>query len=101
MVVFMFNWIKKYLKINQDSVKCRLFIHKVPEYENVEVFWAGKLGLQTNVFQKTIYKPTGDYLKKNPDYKGCMRLCITNVYVFRLMKAWQKLLIQYHGDMRP
>jgi hypothetical protein len=101
MIVFMFNWIQKYLKINQESIKLRLFIHKIPGYENIEVFWAGKLGLQTNVFQKTIYNQTGDYLNKNSDYKGCVRLYITNVYVFRLMKAWQKLLIQYHGDMRP
>jgi len=101
MVVFMFNWIQKYLKIDQIKIKCRLFIHKVSGYENIELFWAGKLGLQTSIFQQTIYKSTGYSVKKNPDYRGCMRLCITNVYVFRLMKAWQKLLIQYHGDMRP
>jgi hypothetical protein len=100
MVIFMHNWVQKYLKIEKARIKCRLFIHKVPGYENIELFWAGKLGLEPSLFMKTIYKPTKHTVKKNPDYKGCMRLSIANVYVFRLMRAWQKLLIQYYGDTR-
>lgn len=100
MVVFMYNWIQKYLKIDKNKIKCRLFIHKVLGYENIELFWAWKLGIESSLFMKTIYKPNKHSFKKNPDYKGCMRLSIANVYVFRLMRAWQKLLIQYYGDTR-
>jgi transcriptional regulator with XRE-family HTH domain len=98
MVIFMHNWMQKYLKIERQRIKCRLFIHKVPGYENIELFWAGKLGLEPSLFAKTIYKPTRHLVKKKPDYKGCMRLSVANVYVFRLMRAWQKLLIQYYGN---
>ena len=100
MIVFMYQWIQKYLSVDKSKIKCRLFVHKFPGYEDLEIFWAGKLGIETSLFQKTIYKPTKHNIKKNPDYKGCIRLCITNVYVFRLMRAWQKLLIQYYGDTR-
>lgn len=100
MICFMYKWIQKYLEVNKVRIKCRLFIHDIPGYENIDLFWAGKLGLEPGSFQKTIYKPTKYRFKKNPDYKGCLRLSITDVYVFRLMKAWQKLLIQYYGDMR-
>jgi len=101
MIIFMYKWIQKYLDIDKNRIKCRLFIHRIPGYENIEMFWAGKLGVQPSFFQKTIYKPTIHSTKKNLDYHGCLRLCVTNVYVFRLMKAWQKLLMQYYGDMRP
>jgi len=100
MVCFMHKWIQKYLKVEKEKIRLRLFIHKVPGYENIELSWAGKLGLEPSIFMKTIYKPTKHLVRKNPDYKGCMRLSIANVYIFRLMKAWQKLLIQYYGDMR-
>lgn len=100
MVVFMYNWIQKYLKVDSDRIKCRLFIHRVPGYENIEMFWAGKLGVNPSLFHRTIYKPTKRIIKKNPDYKGCMCLYITDVYVFRLMRAWQKLLIQYYEATR-
>jgi hypothetical protein len=100
MITFMYNWIQKYLKVENSKIRCRLFIHKIPGYENIESFWAGKLGLQPSTFQRTIHKPTKHKVKKNPDYKGCMSLRVTNVYVFRLMRAWQKLLIQYYGDTR-
>jgi hypothetical protein len=100
MVCFMYKWIQKYLEMERSKIRFRLFIHDIPGYENIEMFWGSKLGLKPDIFQKTIYQPTKFRFKKNPDYKGCMRLSISNVYVLRLMKAWQKLLIQYYGDMR-
>jgi len=100
MIVFMHKWIGKYLKVERSKIKCRIFLHKVPGYESLNLFWATKLGLPPESFQRTIYKPTKYIIKRNPDYKGCLRLCITNVYIFRLMRAWQKLLIQYYEATR-
>jgi hypothetical protein len=99
MVLCMFKWIQKFLKIEKKDIRCRLFIHKVPGYENVEQFWAQNLGIEANSFEKTIYKPTLHSVKKNPAYRGCLRLEVGGIYELRLMKAWQKLLIQYYGKV--
>ena len=100
MVLFMFNWMQKYLKLDIGKIKCRIFVHPVPGYENIENFWANLLGINASSFQKTIFKPTNLTFKRNPEYKGCVRLSISDVRLFRIVRAWQKLLIQYYGDMR-
>jgi hypothetical protein len=96
MVVMMNKWIIKFLKVPKDSIRPRLFIHKVPGYEGAEEFWAKSLGIDLDLFQKTIYKPTKHKVKKNPFYQGCLRLDIFGIRYLRLMNAWQKLLIQYY-----
>ncbi len=96
MIMFMSRWIKKYLGVTEDEIKKRLFIHRIPGYENIDLFWSSLLGITPNDFEKTIYKPTLYGTKKNPNYKGCLRLSIGKIYFLRLMKAWQKLLIQYY-----
>lgn len=95
MIKFMYGWMEKYLKIEKSKIYCRLFIHKVLGYENIEGFWGNMLGIDPKTFQKTIYKPTIHSIKKNPLYKGCLRLETGGIYELRLMKAWQKLLVQY------
>lgn len=100
MVLFMFNWMQKYLKLDIGKIKCRIFVHPVPGYENIENFWANLLGINASSFQKTIFKPTNLTFKRNPEYKGCVRLSISDVRLFRIVRAWQKLLIQYYGNMR-
>lgn len=97
MITFMYAWIQKYLDIDKDDIKIRLFIHKIPGYENIDLFWANILSTQPDLFEKTIYKPTQHSIKKNPNYKGCLRLSISGIYHLRVVKAWQKLLIQYYG----
>lgn len=101
MIVFMYKWIKKYLQVIDDKITFRLFIHKIPGYEGCEEKWAKKLGIEPYLFKKTIYKPTRHAIKKNPDYQGCLRITVSGIYYLRLMKAWQKLLIQYYVDTRP
>lgn len=97
MIVFMYKWIQKFMAINKDKIKCRLFIHKIPGYEDSHQFWVQKLAIEPYLFEKTIYKPTQHALKKNPNYNGCLRLSIGGIYYLRIIKAWQKLLIQYYG----
>ncbi len=96
MITFMDKWIKKFMNIETNKIKKRLFIHKIPGYENINLFWASILNIPQDSFEKTIFKPTQHSIKKNPNYKGCLRLSIPGIYNLRLMKAWQKLLIQYY-----
>lgn len=98
MIDFMYKWIQKYLKVEKESIKFRLFTHKVKDYEMHLPFWANLLNVESNTFQKTIFKPTVHTIKKNPAYNGCLRLTIFSIYQLRLMKAWQKLLIEYYRE---
>ncbi len=102
MVIFMFKWMQKYMDADKSKIRVRLFIHRIPGYETSHQFWAKTLGIEPETFKKTIYKPTKHAIKKNPDYRGCLRLEIGGIYELRLIKAWQKLLIQYYKEvMRP
>ncbi len=97
MLDLMVKWIKKYFPNESQLLKYRLFIHYPYRNENCEGFWSHKLDIPQQNLQKTIYKPTPHLIKKNPSYKGCMRICITRIDVLRKVMAWQKLLIQYYG----
>ena len=95
----MVKWIKKYLISDDSLLKYRLFIHLPYKHENCEGYWASLLKIHPSDFQKTIYKPTPHILKKNLDYKGCMRIDITRIDVLRKIMAWQKLLIKYYDSV--
>jgi hypothetical protein len=97
MILFMYKWVQKFLGIQTNDIKCRLYIHAIPGYEGCEMNWSKKLGIEPQSLQKTIYKKTRHIVKKNPEYQGCFRLNINSIYTLRLMKAWQKLLITYYG----
>lgn len=99
MIILMYSWIQRYLGTQRDKIGCRLFIHDVPGYENVMLFWSGLLLKSEDTFEKTIYKKTDFQYKKNQDYKGCLRLSVGGIYNLRLMKAWQKMLIKYYNDI--
>lgn len=99
MHVMMIKWIKRFLKVEDVALKYRLYIHEPYKHENCEAYWAKILGISMNSFQKTIYKPTPHKVKKNPDYKGCLRLSILRIDVLRKIMAWQKLLIKYYGKV--
>ena len=97
MILFMYKWAQKFLDISKNDIKCRLYIHAIPGYENCEINWSKKLEIEASLLQKTIYKKTRHVVKKNPEYQGCFRLNINSIYTLRLMKAWQKLLMKYYG----
>lgn len=99
MVNLMYLWIPKYLGIEKESIKIRLFTHKIPDFKNLEIFWAHTLGVDPHNFKKTCYKPTQYGLRKNPNYKGCIRLTVGGISKLRIVKAWQKLLIQYYDNV--
>jgi hypothetical protein len=96
MILFMYMWIQKFMNTDAGIIKKRLFTHKIPGFDNLELFWSHILSIKPDSFEKTIYKPTEHSIKKNPNYKGCLRLSIPGIYNLRLIKAWQKLLIQYY-----
>lgn len=101
MIVFMIKWLCDYLDCKKDLLKFRLFIHAPYKNEDCESFWSNKIGVEKSLFQKTIYKPTPHSVKKNPDYKGCLRIELQGIENLRIVKAWQKMIIEYYGkDLR-
>ncbi len=99
MIVFMYSWIQKYLSTDKKLIKARLFTHKIEDYEEHLPFWSQILGREPSSFDKTIFKPTIHKVKKNPNYKGCLRLTVASIDKLRMMGAWQKLLIRYYKDL--
>lgn len=99
MIIFMCSWMRHFMPIDKDAIKHRLFIHKIPGYEDVHLFWSKTLDIEPDSFEKTIYKPTQHSIKKNPNYKGCLRISVGGIYHLRIVKAWQKLLIKYYGTV--
>jgi len=91
----MVRWITAYLKIPKKSIGVRLYIHRVYAHENCEQFWAHMLQIPVKSLKKTVYKPTAHKVKKNPEYKGCVRLEVGKIDNYRKVMAWQKLLSAY------
>lgn len=92
MIVFINKWLKKYFEYDQKQIKYRLFIHRNYSHENLEDFWANLLGVERNTFAKTIYKPTSLGIKRNPDYKGCLRISVSSIDSLRKVKYLIELL---------
>ena len=74
LLLFMTRWVEIFSDIKFGDIRFRLYIHELYTYENCENFWQQELGINIEQFQKTIYKPNIRPYKKNPAYKGCMRL---------------------------
>lgn len=93
----MIRWCEKYMNVTKEGLKIRLFMHEIYANENCEDFWAVVTGIPKVKFQKTIFKPTRLSFKKNPNYKGCLRITINRVESLRRVLAWKNLLVGYYG----
>jgi hypothetical protein len=100
MIALMIKWVGKFLDIQKENIKYRLYIHEPYAHEKCEEYWASKIRVSPSIFQKTIYKPTPHKVKKNPNYKGCFAMTITKVDLFYTLMTWQKLLIAYYEGIQ-
>lgn len=86
------KWIADYLKIPKEQLKFRLYIHKIYSHENHENFWEQTTGIKKDKFLKTIYKPTPHKIKKNVNYRGCLRIDLSGVNIWLKVMEWQNCL---------
>lgn len=91
----MIKWLTKVCKIQKKSIKLRLYIHHVYAHENCEEFWSKLLEIALPQFSKTVYKPTPHIIKRNPDYKGCLRIDCGGVELFRKFLGWRNGTLKY------
>ena len=94
-IKLMIKWIEKICKIPKDKIRLTLYIHKIYAYENCEKFWSKQTGIPVARFKKTIYKPTPHTIKRNPDYKGCLKIECGGVELFRRFLGWRKGALKY------
>jgi hypothetical protein len=85
----MVNWVTTSGELDVQHLRFHLYIHELYAHENCERFWSKELGLKSEQFLKTIYKPTGRLLKKNPLYKGCMRLEVGGSELYWKTMTWR------------
>jgi hypothetical protein len=86
---YMILWVTKCGNKDFKTLRFRLYIHKLYEHENCETFWLKELKADSTQFLKTIYKPTGRVYKKNPQYKGCLRLEVAGSELYWKTMAWR------------
>jgi len=98
MIVLMLEWIEKFFGIPKEQINARLYMHKLYAYENCEEFWSKHTQIPIESFRNTVYKPTGLLVKKRPNYKGCLRISITQVSFLRKTIFWQKMLIEHYKN---
>lgn len=94
-IKIMIEWIEKICKIPKDKIRLGLYIHKIYAHENCERFWSKQSGIPITQFCKTVYKPTPHKIKRNPDYKGCLRIQCGGVDLFRRFLGWRKGVLKY------
>jgi len=92
------EWLEQFAKISRKNLRYRLYIHKLYAHEDCESWWREKLGLDSDQFSRTIYKPSGRGIKKRPLYKGCLRIEVPcSKGLLLKMKFWQRMLVDsYH-----
>lgn len=100
MISVMIYWIEKFLIVEKEEIRLRLFTHKPFKDEAQEEYWSERTGIGMGNFGKTIYKPSGLLVKKRPNYKGCIRIELGKVVYLRKMAHWQQMLIEHYRKQR-
>jgi len=95
-IKIMVQWVEKYLKIDKMELKLRLYTHSIFANEKYEEFWSNLLKIPVKNFLRTIYKQTPHNFKKNPNYKGCLRLENYKVANWLTIMSW----IEYSKKLR-
>jgi len=85
-------WIERYLCIPKEKWRIRLYTHQLYAHEHCEKFWSSIIDMPEEKFHRTIYKPTPHTVKKNPNYKGCLRIDTGGIDTIRKIMAWEKCL---------
>jgi hypothetical protein len=97
LIRLMIQWILLVSNVRFSDLRFRLYIHELYAHENCESFWATALGANTEQFLKTIYKPTSRLHKKNPVYKGCLRIEVSGSDLYWRTMAWRDCLYSSMG----
>jgi len=97
MITVMLSWLETYTAYDRSDLGFRLYSHEPYRHEHWEGWWQKQLGVRTDQFKKTMYKPTTVTTKKRPDYKGCLRIEVPKSAQLLLQtKCWINLQVEYY-----
>ena len=97
LIKLMINWILLVSNLQPSELRFRLYIHQLYAHENCEKFWVNALRVEETQLLKTIYKPTGRSHKKNPSYKGCLRIEVAGSELYWKTLGWRDCLYKTIG----
>ena len=86
------EWLYTMFGIAKSEIVFRLYAHKVYSDEFPDKYWSECLGISISQLRPTIYKPTVHSLKKNLNYKGCMRVELRGSDVYWKVMKWRDML---------
>lgn len=93
LVLLMVRWLMSVCSIPKEFIKIRLYAHKIYAHEEPEKYWQTVLSfLPKENFKKTVYKKTPHRIKRNPDYRGCLRVEVGRVDLLRKVKYYFELV---------
>ncbi len=93
LVRLMIRWLIDVCDVPKNMIKVRLYTHKIFVQEHNEVYWRRILSfLPKENFQKTVYKSTPHKIKRNPEYRGCLRVEVLRIDLLRKMKYYFELI---------
>ena len=88
LIRIMVKWVEKFLGIRRTQWRFRLYIHRPYAHERCEEFWSRVVRVPVERFSRTVYKPTPHTVKKNPDYRGCLRINAGGIDGLRRIRVW-------------
>lgn len=92
LIKIMVKWVESVAGYEANELCYRLYIHWPYANENCEQFWQSQLKVSPDQFLKTVYKPTVREYKKNPRYKGCLRVEVPGSELYWKVIAWRDCL---------
>jgi len=93
-IKIMVKWLNNICKIPKKQLRFRLYIHKIYAHEKCEKFWSKELKIPLSQIKIT-YKPTPHKIKRNPEYKGCLKIDAGGVELFRKFLGWKQGTLEY------
>lgn len=98
LVRLMIRWLIDFADTPKSLITVRLYTHKGFVGEHNEDYWRRILHfLPKENFRRTVYKSTPHKIKRNPEYKGCMRVQVLRVDLLRKMKYYFELISERYN----
>ena len=77
------TWLRKYFKINEQKLKCRLYLWDFLNESKAKLFWSRKLNIPLNQFTKTYFSKSKPNVRKIKHENGVCRISYGSTDIFK------------------
>ncbi len=95
LINLLIKWIVEIGGLPASAIKLRLYLHHIYASEKCEVYWSQTTNIPLSQFYKSVYKSTAHLRKKNPQYKGCLRVEVGGSELFWKTMQWSKMMYSH------